>query len=73
MHLGLDQTGNPTCVSFTCFPLGKIKYLALDEHIKEVIIGISVVSVGHEVAEHSLVAALIEPEARQAPTCHRLL
>lgn len=44
-------------------------YLALDEHVEEVIIGFGAVGVGHQVAEHRLVTALIEPEAWQASSC----
>ena len=45
------------------------RYLALDKHIKEVVVGLSAVGVGHQVAEHGLVAVLIEPEAGQTPPC----
>lgn len=44
-------------------------YLALDEHVEEVIVGFGAVGVGHQVAEHRLVTALIEPEAWQASSC----
>lgn len=46
-----------------------IRYLALDKHIEEVVVRLSVVSVGHQVAEHGLVAVLMEPEAGQASPC----
>lgn len=48
---------------------GRIGYLALDKHIKEVVVRLSIVNIGHQVAEHSLVAVLIESEARQASPC----
>lgn len=52
---------------FTVF--GQIDYLALDEHIEEVIIRLGAVGVGHQMAKHSLVAVLLEPEARQTSPC----
>lgn len=52
---------------FTVF--GQIDYLALDEHIEEVIIRLGAVGVSHQVAKHSLVAVLLEPEARQTSPC----
>lgn len=50
--------------------------LALDEHIEEVVVRLGVVSVGHQVVEHGLVAVLMEPQAGQASppcSCRRLL
>lgn len=44
--------------------------LALDKHIEEVVIRLCVVSIGHQVAEHGLVAVLIESEAGQASPCY---
>lgn len=38
-------------------------YLALDQHVEEVVVGLRAVCVGHEVAQHDLVAVLVEPEA----------
>lgn len=59
-----------SCAPFSARTIfGRIGYLALDKHIEEVIIRLSTVSVGHQVAEHGLVAVLIEPEARQASPC----
>ena len=49
--------------------IGRIGYLALDEHIEELVIWLGAVSVGHQVAEHGLAVVLIEPEARQASSC----
>lgn len=52
----------------------RVTYLALDQHVEEVVVGLGAVGVGHEVAEHGLVAVLVEPEAWQAaPGCRRLL
>lgn len=44
-------------------------YLTLDEHIEEVVIGLGAVGVGHQVAEHGLVAALVESQTRQTSSC----
>lgn len=52
---------------------GGIGYLALDKHVKEILVGLSAVGVGHQVAEHRLVAVLVEPETRQASACCRRL
>lgn len=43
--------------------------LAFDKHIEEVVVRLGIVSIGHQVAEHGLVAVLIEPEAGQASPC----
>lgn len=48
---------------------GRIGYLTLDEHIEEVVVRLRTVRVGHQVAEHGLVAVLVESEARQASPC----
>lgn len=58
-----------------CVSLSSIKHLTLDEHIEEVVVRLGTVSVGHQVAEHGLVAVLIEPEAGQASSscCWQLL
>lgn len=53
--------------------IGAIGYLALDKHVKEILVGLGAVGVGHQVAEHRLVAALMEPETRQASACCRRL
>lgn len=46
-------------------------HLALDEHVEEVVVGLGVVGVGHQVAEHRLVAVVVEPEAGEAPPRRR--
>lgn len=46
-----------------------IRHLALDKHVKEIIVRLGAVSVGHQVAEHGLVTALIKPQAGQTPPC----
>lgn len=48
---------------------GHIGYLALDKHIEEVVVRLRTVRVGHQVAEHGLVAVLVESEAWQASPC----
>lgn len=55
------------------YSIGGIGYLALDEHIEELVVWLGAVSVGHQVAEHGLAVVLIEPEARQASSCCRRL